>query len=928
MSELTDVSEFAETTTAPDPFTLATAESVRAGLQDLANRTRFLKNALASGSSSIQTDRLLGRDTPGDGAVEEISIGVGIELNGSGVLQRSGITGDVSVGAGSNTSVIGAGVVTSAKLRDSAALSVIGRSANSTGVPADIAGTDGQVLRVSGTALGFGTVASAGLRDSAALSVIGRSANSTGVPADIAGTDGQVLRVSGTTLGFGTIASAGLTNNSVTDAILRDSAALSVIGRSANSTGDPADISTTAASGAVLRESGSVVGFGTVATAGIADNAVTLAKIQDIVTDVLIGRDTAASGDPELIGVTGGLEFTGSQTIRRSALTGDVTASAGANATTIAAGVVTSAKLRDSAALSVIGRSANSTGVPADISTTAASGAVLRESGSVVGFGTVATAGISDDAVTNPKAANMATQTIKGRTTAGTGDPEDLTAAQAAAIVGPALSPVVETLTIAAGAITIVSTTPVVRVLIDTEAAAATDDLDTINGGAEGQIAIFQPTSSSRDVQYRDNSVGGGNLSSVLDASFTSLAVAEQIVFQKRGSTWYEVSRALRPTGGLGHSADGSIQIADAGVTSAKLRDSVALSVIGRSANSTGVPADIAGTDGQVLRVSGTALGFGTVASAGLRDSAALSVIGRSANSTGVPADIAGTDGQVLRVSGTALGFGTISSASVFPLYNESVTISAGSISVTTAAASSAAVSTEGGAGSDNLDTISGGISGQILTIRAVPLATITVRRVGNIRPTGKADLVLSATRDTATFIKVGSEWLELAVGLTSGTPLNALVTAAALSVIGNPTNATADLAVIAGTDGQVLRVSGTTLGFGTIPSDAVVPTTFKETLTISAGAITITSPWTQLVQVDTEGAAATDDLVTISGGVDGQTVTFLTTSDARDVVFKHATGNIRLDTAADRTHTSNENTTQFVKTGSNWFETGRATNT
>jgi hypothetical protein len=38
---------------------------------------------------------------------------------------------------------------------------------------------------------------------------------------------------------------------------------------------------------------------------------------------------------------------------------------------------------------------------------------------------------IANDVVTNAKAANMATQTIKGRTTAGTGDPEDLTAAQA-----------------------------------------------------------------------------------------------------------------------------------------------------------------------------------------------------------------------------------------------------------------------------------------------------------------------------------------------------------------------------------------------------------------------------------------------------------------------------------------------------------------
>lgn len=46
-----------------------------------------------------------------------------------------------------------------------------------------------------------------------------------------------------------------------------------------------------------------------------------------------------------------------------------------------------------------------------------------------------AAATIANDAVTNAKAANMVTQTIKGRTTAGTGDPEDLTATQATAIL-------------------------------------------------------------------------------------------------------------------------------------------------------------------------------------------------------------------------------------------------------------------------------------------------------------------------------------------------------------------------------------------------------------------------------------------------------------------------------------------------------------
>lgn len=49
--------------------------------------------------------------------------------------------------------------------------------------------------------------------------------------------------------------------------------------------------------------------------------------------------------------------------------------------------------------------------------------------------GAVATT-IAADAVTNAKLANMANATIKGRTTAGTGDPEDLTAAQALGVLG------------------------------------------------------------------------------------------------------------------------------------------------------------------------------------------------------------------------------------------------------------------------------------------------------------------------------------------------------------------------------------------------------------------------------------------------------------------------------------------------------------
>lgn len=120
-------------------------------------------------------------------------------------------------------------------------------------------------------AIGLNKVDNTKLRDSAALSVIGNATNVLADPADIvAGTDGFVLRRSGTTLGFGQIGTASLIVNSVDNTVLRDSAALSVIGRSANSVGDPADI-VAAADNHVLRRSGTTIGFGTILAAAVSD---------------------------------------------------------------------------------------------------------------------------------------------------------------------------------------------------------------------------------------------------------------------------------------------------------------------------------------------------------------------------------------------------------------------------------------------------------------------------------------------------------------------------------------------------------------------------------------------------------------------------------------------------------------------------------
>lgn len=238
-------------------------------------------------------------------------------------------TGDVTSSAGSCALTIANDAVTNAKLRNSGALSVIGRSANSSGDPADISCTaaSGGVLRESGSTIGCGQIATAGiadnavdntkLRNSGALSVIGQAANAAGDPADISCTPGGggVLRESGSTLGCAVLATANIGDNQVTNAKLRDSGALSVIGRSANSTGDPADISCTAGAGGVLRESGSTVGCGTVATAGIANDAVTLAKIENFPSLSVMANPNLSTGDAQFFSAPGtGMVFAYSAT--------------------------------------------------------------------------------------------------------------------------------------------------------------------------------------------------------------------------------------------------------------------------------------------------------------------------------------------------------------------------------------------------------------------------------------------------------------------------------------------------------------------------------------------------------------------------------------------------------------------------------------
>jgi hypothetical protein len=190
---------------------------------------------------------------------------------------------------------------------------------------ADITGAPSAITALTSdvTATGPGSVAAtiashavsnAKFRQSAGLSVVGNSTNSTADVADITGVDGNVLRVSGTALGFGTIVAAGIASDAVTTIKILDAnvtfakiangSALSVLGRSANSAGVQASITASAASDAVLRESGSTIGFGTIATGGIANNAVTLAKIATQADQTILGNGSGGAAVPAALTIS------------------------------------------------------------------------------------------------------------------------------------------------------------------------------------------------------------------------------------------------------------------------------------------------------------------------------------------------------------------------------------------------------------------------------------------------------------------------------------------------------------------------------------------------------------------------------------------------------------------------------------------------
>lgn len=218
-------------------------------------------------------------------------------------------------------SAAGSGAVGSSGLTMNTAR-LLGRTTAAAGAIEEI--TVNAEFSFSATALALATagVAYAKIQNVAALSVFGRASNSAGVGADIsAGADFNVLRRSGTSIGFGPIdlSQAGAVTGDLGFANLAQGSARSVLGVTGNATADFASIQGTADQVLVVNGAGTALAFGTVATNGITNAAVTYAKMQNVAAESVLCRANTVAG------TVGEVALAASQLLGRGA-TGDVAA--------------------------------------------------------------------------------------------------------------------------------------------------------------------------------------------------------------------------------------------------------------------------------------------------------------------------------------------------------------------------------------------------------------------------------------------------------------------------------------------------------------------------------------------------------------------------------------------------------------------------
>ena len=300
-----------------------------------------------------QTDRLLGRDTPGAGSAEEltpaavktmlgltfgdltgdlpytaltpataasrllgcglaagagdwqeVTLGTNLSMSGT-TLSAAGTAGvpdgdkgDVTVSGTGTIWTLDPGTVTYAKLQPASAASrLLGRSSTGAGDWQEV--TLGANLAMSGTTLNASGAGGVPDGDKGDVTVSGTGATWTIDPATVTYAKLQNVSVTGRLLGRNTAGAGSVEELTATTV----KAMLGITFGDLSGTATPAQLPNAASDGVTK----GVVTFSATdltCTAGVctlASNAVTLAKLADIPTASLLGRDDPATGDPEVL---------------------------------------------------------------------------------------------------------------------------------------------------------------------------------------------------------------------------------------------------------------------------------------------------------------------------------------------------------------------------------------------------------------------------------------------------------------------------------------------------------------------------------------------------------------------------------------------------------------------------------------------------
>jgi len=625
-------------------LTVATAGVTNAKLANMAQNTIKGRSTTGTGvPEDVTAAQLVAIITTADGAGTSLDADTVDGIQGAALVQTSrqvlagaGLEGGGTLASDQTVGIAGAGVVNT-MLSNMSPNTVKGRITGSTGSPEDLTATN--LVAIINTADGAGSGLDADKLDGLQGTDYATSARLVSTGAGLTG--------GGALTGDLTIA---INTNAVTNALLAQVTTATIKGRVTAGTGNVEDLTASqvvafllpadgASSGLDadlldglqatafvqtsrnVNTSGPLSGGGALSndlTLSIGANSLTNSYLSQVATNTIRGRVTAATGNIEDLSVTQAtamLNVMGTATAGVGGLKGLVPASAPGDQVNFLRGDGAWAAAAGGGGAPVASKFiayAADTGL-SDERVLAVEASVLTLTDSGTGGGAI-TIAIATSGIANGKLANMTAGTFKGRNS-GTGAPEDLTATQATALLNAMVG---------------------------------------ASGGANGTKGLVtQPLLGEQTLYLRGDGTWAAPSGSGAPTTATYVTITTDATLTNERTLAAEASVLTLTDGGAGLAA--TIGVATNGITAAKFRQSAALSVVGITGNATANVADIAaGVDGHVLRRSGTALAFGTIATAGIADAAVTIAKMANMNTARVLGRVTAASGLVEELTVTA----------------------------------------------------------------------------------------------------------------------------------------------------------------------------------------------------------------------------------------------------------------------------------